>query len=176
MFPAYKTNNSSENKSNNEVVTFNSTLDTSLVPSTSKLQDISSSSSWDDSDSDDFEEFKEKKNDQVVVVYKKPTSPKAEIFYIDDEPRKEYLKMDSLPYRCLPLYRLSRRFSLFKRKFDPNSSKFRRYFKVNKKKRKNKDELKLDSTITGENLRIHLSKNPNDLEKWMEFIQYQVNY
>jgi hypothetical protein len=165
MFAAYKNeiSESSEltQKINDEFLS-NPSFESCLVPSTSHI--ISSSS-----ESDSSEEEK-----KAIVIYKKPPSPpKAEVFYIDDEPRKEYLKLQTLPARCLPRYRLSYRFSLVDPKFNL-SKKFKRYFHVKKKKDK-ADTITMDTSTTGEELRIYLSKNSDDFDKWQEYIDHEVN-
>lgn len=172
MFAAYKSANLTE--SNDQIKEVdggflqNQSFESSLVPSTSQLQEISSSSlSESESESED-----EKK---AVAIYRKPPSPKTQLFYVDSEPRREYLKMDSLPVRCLPRYRLSHKFSLFARKYNNNSTKFRRYFRVKKSKKGDVGD-KMDVSVAGEELRIFLSKNPNNVEKWFQYIQYQVRF
>lgn len=173
MFAAYKSANSTES---NDKITQpdggflqNQSFETALLPSTSQLQEISSSSL---SESDDSEDEKEK----AVVIYRKPPSPKTQVFYVDSKPRMEYLKMDSLPIRCLPRYRLSHKFSLYVRKHNFNSTKFRRYFKVKKSTNDALKGDKMDTSEAGEELRIYLSKNPNDVDKWFQFIEYQVRH
>lgn len=170
MFAAYKIANSTESNEVSEVdggFLQNQCFETSLVRSTSQFQEISSSS-LSESESNDSDDEK-----KAVIIYRKPPSPKTQVYYVDNQARKEYLKMDSLPIRCLPRYRLSHRFTLFARQHNLNSTKFRRYFKVKSKKNTMQGE-KMDTSEAGEELRVFLSKNPNDIDKWFQYIEYQV--
>lgn len=181
MFAAYSKESENKEIVNVERSDFlqNPSFESSLAPSTSQLEEISSDSSVEsiESESDEIDDKKAVVlyNKKSVVLYKKPPSPKTQVFYFDNEPTKEYLKMDTIPARCLPKYRLSYRFSLFKKKFNPNSSKFKRYFKTKKRKKGNEGE-EMDVSKAEEELRVYLSKNPNDIEKWLEFINYQVKF
>lgn len=172
MFAAYKSENSQESSEVAKEVSSEflqnpsfPSLENALVPSTSNLEEISSSSS---SESDFHDEKK------VVVVYKKLPPPKVN-YYVDVEPRKEYLKLETMPARCLPRYRLSYRFKLCTPAYNFNSKKFRRYFTVKKKKKKADKAEKLDKDTIENDLKLYLMKNPNDIEKWIEYIQYRVS-
>jgi hypothetical protein len=176
MFAAYKNENSEETSEIAKEVSSEflqnpsfATLETAVVPSTSHLEEISSSSS--ESESEDSENDNEKK----VIIYKKLPPEKVE-YYVDVEPRKEYLKLESLPARCLPRYRLSHRFRLYTPTYNKNTTKFRRYFRIKKKSKKKADKAeKLDKDTTEKDLNLYLIKNPNDIDKWLEYIQYRVD-
>lgn len=176
MFAAYKNENSEENiEITKEVPTeflqnpsFPS-LESAVVPSTSNLEEISSSES-DQSSSESSEDDK-----KAVVSYKKLLPPKVEQYYVDIEPRKEYLKLESMPARCLPRYRLSYRFKLYTPTYNFSSAKFRRYFRIKKKKKKADKAEKLDKDTAEKELNLYLIQNPNDIDKWLEYIHYRVS-
>lgn len=176
MFAAYKNENSEESKGiTKEVPTeflqnpsFPS-LENAVVPSTSNFEEITSS------ESSESESEKSEDDKKVVVPYKKLQPPKVELYYIDIEPRKEYLKLESMPARCLPRYRLSYRFKLYTPTYDFSSSKFQRYFKIKKKKKKADKAEKLDKDAIEKELNLYLIQNPNDIDKWLEYIQYRVS-
>ena len=123
---------------------------------------ISSESSESSNDSEDDQP-------KAIQYYKtKPQITKVELFYLDKDQRIEYLKLDSLPKRVLPMYRILRRFAYYGKR-----RKFRRYFK-RKEKASNKslDEPENDE---GQKMKIYLNQNPNDVEKWIEYINYKVS-
>lgn len=111
-----------------------------------------------------------------VEKYKRSeTPPKAEIFYMDSDRKKEYLKLETLPNRATPFYRVSR----YLRRFDRTNKKcFRRYFKVKRLKKESQchDPKRLldEKTSKDEEMRIYLIKNTQDVEKWIEYIAYKV--
>lgn len=113
-------------------------------------------------------------NLKALEIYKriKPSpSVKKEVYYVDKNACKEYLKMDSLPHRVLPKYRVTYRFRLMSG-FYPK--KFRRYFKSKKEKKSKKrkhDEMELN---IDEEMRLYLAANQNDIDKWIEFIKLKV--
>lgn len=122
------------------------------------------------SDSSDFSSDQSDDEKPKAIEYYK-TKPqiaaKPELYYIDKTPRSEYLKMDSLPirgrYRVYSMKLLSA--SFYSRK------KFRRYFKDKKSKKRKKEEPENDKS---EEMRIYLSKNQNDVDSWIEYINYKV--
>lgn len=169
MFPAYKAQDltSCDAQTSKEFLQ-NPSYDTIPVSSATLAQDISSSDF-----SSDGEIVDDARN---LQVYKKPPSPpKIEIFYIDRERKKEYLKLDVLPIRAVPFYRVSR---YFKRFAHTNRKPFRRYFKVKRVKKLAQDtERKLDDKQTkDEELRIYLIKNSQEVDKWIEYIEYKVSF
>lgn len=174
MFAAYKSENIEENKEiskevNTEFLENASfpSLENAVVPSTSYFEEISSSSSEESESSSEDEK-------KSVVVYRKLPPSKVE-YYVDVEPRMEYLKLESMPARCLPKYRLSYRFKLYTPTYNFNSTKFKRYFKIKKKKKKAEKAEKLDKDTVEKELNFYLIQNPNDIDKWLEYIQYRVS-
>lgn len=166
MFPAYKTQDSSAvDPQSCEEFLQNPSYDAIPVTSSTIAQQISSSSS---SDSDG-----ELKEDKFVQKYKKPTTPPpVELFYIDRERKREYLKLDYLPNRAIPFYKITRNF----KRFAQSNKRFRRYFKVKRIKKLTQDPARLidEKVSKDEEMRIFLIKNPQDVEKWLEYINYKV--
>lgn len=105
---------------------------------------------------------------------KSPTPPKVEIFFVDRDRKKEYLKLSVLPYRAVPFYRVSRYFRNFSTPYKYRS--FRRYFKVKRIKKLTQEPKKLldDNVSQDEEMRIYLIKNSHEVDKWIEFIQHKV--
>jgi hypothetical protein len=172
MFAAYKSVDSSLNEvtevPNNE---FLSNSSFNVVPLNSITEQISS-------DSDDYseDESNSKNLQQAVQIYNRKEPRKEQCFYIDKEARKEYLKMECLPIRALPFYKISRRKKLFQHAYGKGAGKFKRYFNAAKSSRKIKMGKKVEEEESiDDELRLHLSRNPNDIEKWIEFINKQVN-
>ncbi|KAL7027572.1 hypothetical protein ACKWTF_005487 [Chironomus riparius] len=121
---------------------------------------ISSDSSESANDSDDNQP-------KAIQYYKtKPQSTKVELYYLDKDQRIEYLKLESLPKRVLPLYRIMRRFAYYGKQ-----RKFRRYFK--KKEKTSKKSLDEPENDEGQQMKIYLNQNQNDIEKWIEYINYK---
>ena len=123
---------------------------------------ISSDSSKSSDDSED-------EQPKAIQYYKsKPPSTKVEIYYIDKDSRIEYLKLDSLPKRVLPFYKILRRYAFYGKK-----KKFKRYFK--RKDKTSKKSLDDSEDDEGKQMQNYLNKNPNDVEKWIEYINYKVS-
>lgn len=168
MFPAYKSQDSEllEPHTSKEFLQ-NPSYDTIPVSSSTIAQEIPSSS--DSSDSDGEIEA------ESIQVYKQPPMiPKIEIFYIDCERKKEYLKLDFLPKRAVPFYKVTRN---FKRFATTNKKTFRRYFKVKRIKKLTQDSVTrlLDEKPSkDEELRIYLIKNSQEVDKWIEYIEFKV--
>lgn len=168
MFPAYKTEDltPAKPKISNEFLQNNS-YDSIPVTSSIVAQQISSNS-----DSESPEEVNS-------LVHKKslPDPPETESYYIDRERNKTYLKLDFLCNRAVPFYRIRKNYKNFAQS-NRNGSKvsFRRYFKTKRVKKLNKDHERLiDEKVTSdEEMRLYLVKNPQDVDKWMEYIEYKV--
>lgn len=146
----------------------NPSYDSIPVSASTLLEQISSSS---DSSSDENNETK------ALEDYKKSeTPPKADTFYEDIERKKEYLKLDTLPLRAVPFYRISRHNKHFMR---ADKRIFRRYFKVKRLKKEGRctdSKRMLDEKSTkDEEMRIYLIKNTQDVCKWIEYINYKVS-
>lgn len=95
------------------------------------------------------------------------------MFYVDRERKREYLKLDFLPVRAVPFYKVTKN---FKRFAQSHKRSFRRYFKVKRIKRLTQDPTRLidEKVSKDEEMRIFLIKNPQDVEKWIEYIAYKV--
>jgi len=158
MFAAYRNDEESQEKP--EFVPNPSFEDTSRA-----LVRVISSDSSDSSDDSEDDQPK------AIQYYRtKPQSTKVELYYFDKDPRIEYLKLESLPRRVLPMYRILRRYNFMiygKRK------KFKRYFK--KKDKTSKKSLDEPENDEGQQMKVYLNKNPNDVEKWIEYINYKVS-
>lgn len=105
---------------------------------------------------------------------KSPTPPKVEIFFVDRDRKKEYLKLSVLPYRAVPFYKISRCFRNFS---TPHRHRtFRRYYKTKRIKKLTQEPKKLldDNVSQDEEMRIYLIKNSHEVDKWIEFIQHKV--
>lgn len=168
MFPAYKGQDSTsiEPETSKEFLQ-NPSYDAIPVSAETLAEVISSSELSSDGEVSDDARY--------LKVYKKPPSPpKVEIFYVDRERKKEYLKLQSLPIRAVPFYRVSR---FYKRFAQNNRKPFRRYFKAKRVKKLTQDTgRKLDDKQTkDEELRIYLIKNSSDIDKWIEYIAYKVS-
>ncbi|KAG5683555.1 hypothetical protein PVAND_012828 [Polypedilum vanderplanki] len=172
MFAAYNTTeNKVEKVDNNEFLQNKSFESSSLLHLTSTsinldLQNISSASDTSSSSSDE-EDNRVNKKQKLIEIY---PSTKVEGFYEDKEPRKEYLKMESLPKRALPFYHTSR--YRLTTGFHSGTKKFKRYFSQKKSKKRKKDK-KIEFEAEDdkeEELRLYLTKNQNDVEKWIEYI------
>lgn len=142
------------------------------IPVDQRAVDGSSSSS--DSDS----ENEQKSNPPMLRDRPEATiEPPTIHFYEDRERRKEYLKMESLPARAVPMHnRLKRRINL---SGSFHGKKFKRYFKSKKIKALLKDgtERMLDSEKNNEEeMRLFLTRNPHEVDKWIEFINYKVSF
>jgi hypothetical protein len=162
MFSAYSTSDQ-VSKSEDKIFLQNSSF--LSLPSTSHQHALEEISSLSESSSETEDNSK-----ALKIYHKKPSPPLSEkLYYEDKEPRKEYLKLDTLPLRCVPFYKSSRK-KLIPYYSSHKRMKFRRYY--NKKSSK-KNAFMTDDDVK-EQLRLHLSKNPNDIEKWIEFIQYKV--
>lgn len=168
MFPAYKSEESTQiQQETSKDFLRNPSYNTVPVTSSTVALEISLSSSSDS-------EGEIKQDAKILQFYKRaPSPPKIEIFYIDRERKKEYLKLNFLPNRAVPFYKISRQF----KHFAQPRRKFRRYFKVKRIKKLLEDPLrKLDEKESKEeDMRIHLIKNSDDVEKWIEYIDYKVS-
>lgn len=168
MFPAYSklsVESTSAEPTTSTDFLHNPSYDTIPVSSSTIGQLISSSS-----DSSDCELLTGGKS----YDFKEPPAlPKVEIYYIDRERKKEYLKLDFLPNRAVPFYKVTRK---FKRFAQSNKRSFRRYFKVKRIKKLNEPQERLiDEKVTkDEELRIYLVQNSSDVDKWIEYIAYKV--
>jgi hypothetical protein len=110
--------------------------------------------------------------EEEEVRRRSPSPKKVEYFYVDRDRKKEYLKLNELPHRAVPLYKISRNFKRSSKK-----RVFRRYFNVKRiKKLASVNPVPLmDETIEkDETMRIHLIKNPSEIDKWIEYINYKV--
>lgn len=168
MFPAYSKlsgDSAYVEASTSKEFLQNPSYDTIPVSSSTIGQLITSSS-----DSSDNEQYLK----EVEEVKERPPSPqKVENFYIDRERKKDYLKLDFLPHRAVPFYKITRN---FKRFAQSNRRKFRRYFKVKRIKLLNEDPAQLidEKASKDEELRLYLIKNSQDVGKWIEYIAYKV--
>lgn len=134
---------------------------TSFQDNSKALVKVISSNSSDSSDSED-------EQPKAIQYYRtKPQSTKIELYYFDKDPRSEYLKLESLPKRVLPMYRILRRFAYHGKK-----RKFRRYFK--RKDKSAKKQLDEPENDEGQKMKLYLKQHPNDVEKWIEYINYKV--
>ncbi|CAO1388252.1 unnamed protein product [Diamesa serratosioi] len=165
MFPAYK--NSSIIPENVENL-FLSNLSYDKIPiitNSTLIQQISDSSSESDEEIVEIVSKETKIPDKVIESIKNTT------FFIDSDRRKEYLKLESLPFRAIPYY--NRTFKVYRVK----TKKFKRYYKNTKKLSKlteSKSSIEEQKQLDDE-LRIYLVKNPQDVEKWIEYIEYKEN-
>jgi hypothetical protein len=173
MFAAYKL---SENEvaptESGEFLQNQSYESSSLPPSASTVdcvQNISSDETFSSSSSED----EAGDNSKAVQIYHKPPPTKLEVFYEDREPRREYLKMDSMPKRALPYYHTSR--YRLTPGFRRTAKKFKRYFNQKKDKKHKKGVAMEIETDKSEELRLHLIRNQNDIDKWKEFIDLKVS-
>ena len=164
MFPAYK-NNSNTPENVDDLFLSNPSYDTiPIITSSALIQEISDSSS----ESDD--ELMEIVSKETKIPDKVIESIKSTIFFIDSDRKKEYLKLDSLPFRAIPYY--NRTFKVFRVK----TKKFKRYYKNTKKLNKLKESKSSieEQKQLDEELRLYLVKNPQDVDKWIEYIEYKV--
>lgn len=166
MFPAYKFEDStSVNPSTSKEFLQNPSYD-SIPVSSSTLAEIISSS--------DFSSEGEIEDDSrgLEVLKKPPTPVKLEMFYIDTERKKDYLKLDFLPIRAIPFYKIPR----YLKHFSEPRKPFRRYFKAKRVKKLTQDTgRKLDEKQSkDEEMRIYLIKNSHEVDKWIEYIDYKV--
>lgn len=106
---------------------------------------------------------------------KPPSPPKVEVFFVDRDRKKEYLKLSVLPFRAVPFYRVSRHLRHFSTPYKHQS--FRRYYKAKRIKKLTKEPKKLldDNVSQDEEMRIYLIKNSQEVDKWIEFIQHKVS-
>ncbi|CRK89603.1 CLUMA_CG003270, isoform A [Clunio marinus] len=168
MFPAYKDQVTSRVKSINsnflenqsfEKITFTPTIDVDLISSSSK-------SSVESDIDDNVHKISHVREHQGTVS-------ETKYFYEDFERKKEYLKLNSLPSRAVPLYKVPKyvkRFVQFN-----YTGKNNRYFKdkrIRKLNREKKDKLNAVSE-KDEEMRIHLIKNSQEVNKWIEYIEYK---
>lgn len=164
MFPAYK-NSSNTPENVDDLFLSNPSYDTiPIITSSALIQEISDSSSESDGEIVEIVSKETKIPDKVIE------SIKNTIFFIDPDRRKEYLKLDSLPFRAIPYY--NRTFKVFRVK----TKKFKRYYKNTKKLNKlkeSKSSIEEQKQLDDE-LRIYLVKNPQDVDKWIEYIEYKV--
>lgn len=146
----------------------NPSYSTVPVSSSTVAVQISSDSEF-SSDSDD-----RLKSRTLEKPFKKSPSPKVEFFYVDRERKKEYLKLNSLPLRAIPFYRVSRHLRNFSTPYKHQS--FRRYYKAKRIKKLTQEPKKLldDNVSQDEEMRIYLIKNSQEVDKWIEFIQHKV--
>lgn len=173
MFPAYvkfSDNSTTVEPQTSKEFLQNPSYDSIPVSSATVSQQISSSS---ESSSDG--EIGESK---TFENYERPdTPPKIDIFYLDSDRKKEYLKLDTLPNRATPFYKISRPYKRFAK--SNNKSSFRRYFKVKRLKKEGqcKDPKRLldEKESRDEEMRIYLIKNTQDVEKWIDYIKYKVS-
>ena len=170
MFPAYKLNSGDSSTVEPEISTeflHNPSYDTIPVSSTSISVQISSSS---DSSSDG----KIQETKRFKAICNRPPSPLVvEDFYEDRERKKEYLKLDFLPNRAVPFYKVS---SNFKRFTQGKKTTFRRYFKVKRIKKLMATPVRAldEKSEKDEELRIYLIKNSQEVDKWIEYINFKV--
>lgn len=169
MFPAYKALvEEPVTVEANEEFLQNPSYDTIPVSSATLTQQISSDSGSSDSEG----EIKDESRD--LQEYKKPPSPvKVEYFYEDRARKKEYLKLDMLPNRATPFYKITRNF----KRFAQNKKTFRRYFKAKRIKKLLQDPVRLldEKVEKDEEMRIFLIKNSEEVDKWIEYIGYKVS-
>jgi hypothetical protein len=161
MFAAYKiADESSTNVEPTEQFLQNPSYN-SIPVSSSTICQISSDSSI-ESDGED-----------EVPRRRSPSPKKVEYFYEDRQRKKEYLKLTELPHRAVPSYKIARNF----KRFAPNKKKvFRRYFNVKRIKKLALDLVPLldEKEEKDEAMRIHLIKNSQEIDKWIEYIDYKV--
>lgn len=173
MFPAYKSQDSTniEPPTSKEFLQ-NPSYDTIPVTSSTIAHQIESSSESESSDG----EIKTV-NDAAKYKKKSPTPPAVEQFYIDRERNKTYLKLDFLCNRAVPFYKVRRNFKRFAQSNKNGSaSTFRRYFKTKRVKKLCQDPARQidEKASKDEEMRIHLIKNWQDVDKWTEYIEYKV--
>lgn len=176
MFPAYRNGEGTSqaidiDKPEQENQNFLENQSYTSIPVDQKLVEDSSSSSDSENDKNDG------KVERLMLKERSssPIEPPRMYFFEDRQRRKEYLQMESLPFRAVPMFNRLR-----KRKIGSDSrhnQKFKRYFKSNKIKKLLLDTGRLlDSKETDEEeMRIFLTKNPHEVDKWIEYIQYQVS-
>lgn len=169
MFPAYsKISQESKDETSQVSKEFlqNPSYDTIPVTSSTVAQPISSSS-----ESESEGEIYAK---AVQNYVRQETPPKVELFYIDKDRKKDYLKLDTLPNRAVPFYRVPR---YFKRFAQSNRGVFKRYFKVKRLKKLTHDPKRLidEKASKDEELRLYLVRNSSDVDKWLEYIEYAVS-
>lgn len=168
MFAAYK--DKDEPKTSTDDGNFLENPSFTSVPIVSGSMEISSSSD------DDSEE--EDKNTKVLAIKERssPPRPVKITIYEDRQRSKEYLKMDSLPSRCVPWYEKSK-FSFSSDRQGIGKKKFRRYFNVKRIKKLMTNPVRMldDSTDKEDDMRVYLLRNSHEIEKWIEYIQYKVS-
>lgn len=168
MFPAYKASvEDAVIVEPSKEFLQNPSYDTIPVTSSTIAQEISSESEISSEGEIEYE------SKQLQEYRKKsPSPPKVEHFYEDLDRKKEYLKLDCLPYRAIPSYKVTRNF----KRFAYQKKTFRRYFKVKRIKKLLQDPVRLldEKVEKDEELRIFLIKNPQEVEKWIEYIEYKV--
>lgn len=164
MFPAYK-NNSNTPENVDDLFLSNPSYDKiPIITSSALIQEISDSSSESDEEIVEIVSKETKIPDKVIESIKNTT------FFIDSDRKKEYLKLDSLPFRAIPYY--NRTFKVFRVK----TKKFKRYYKNSKKLNKlkeSKSSIEEQKQLDDE-LRIYLVKKPQDVDKWIEYIEFKV--
>lgn len=168
MFPAYKNETQKgENQEADKEFLQNPSYDTIPVSSATIAQEISSDSESSDASGNEVHEI-------AMKEFKKSPSPqKVEYFYEDRERKKEYLKLNELPRRAVPFYKVTRLYKRFGAR-----KPFRRYFKSKRIKKllKSTGRLLDEKVEKDEALRIHLIKNSQEVDKWIEYIAYKVKY
>lgn len=169
MFPAYKSSaDDSVTVEPSKEFLQNPSYDTIPVTSSTIAQQISS-----DSDSSEDSEGEIKDGPKELQEYRKtPSPPKVVYFYEDLDRKKEYLKLDVLPNRAIPFYKITRNF----KRFGLKKKTFRRYFKVKRIKKllQNPARMLDEKVEKDEEMRIFLIKNSQEVEKWIEYVEYKV--
>ena len=163
MFPAYKNEvKKGEHLEIDKEFLQNPSYDTIPVSASTIAQEISS----------DSESSENEVQEVVMKEFKKSPSPqKVEYFYEDRERKKEYLKLNKLPRRAVPFYKVTRLYKRFGAR-----KPFRRYFKSKRIKKllKSTGRLLDEKVEKDEALRIHLIKNSQEVDKWIEYIANKV--
>lgn len=169
MFPAYKSQDlSAEDSQTCKEFLQNPSYNAIPVTSSLNTQQISSSS-----DSSDFED--DRQQEKIVNKVKKPqTPPPIEVFYVDRARTRDYLKLEFLPNRAVPFYKIKKRFNLVSQS---NKGKFRRYYNVKRIKKLVQDpERLIDEKVSkDEEMRLYLIRNSQEVDKWIEYISYKVS-
>lgn len=171
MFAAYRADDgSSQPVDTPENPIFLENQSYTSIPIDQRAVDGSSSSS--DSDSGNEQQKYPMLRDRPEA----PIEPPTMYFYEDRERKKEYLKMESLPARAVAMHnRLKRRIHL---SGSHHGKKFKRYFKSKRIRALLKDgtERMLDSEKNNEEeMRLFLTRNPHEVDKWIEYIDYKVS-
>jgi hypothetical protein len=166
MFAAYKiADENSTNVEPTEEFLQNPSYN-SMPVSSSTICQVSSSDSENGSSTDDGKVCE-------VARRRSPSPKKVEYFYEDRQRKKEYLKLTELPHRAVPSYKIGRNF----KRFAPNKKKvFRRYFNVKRIKKLALNPIPLmdEKVEKDEAMRIHLIKNSQEIDKWIDYIDYKV--